>query len=89
MERSIEIDRPVSTVFTLVNGYGTFNTWSPWAARDPSATYTFSGPSSGVGARMEWSGDPRLSGKGSQEIIESTPWSKVRNHISFDHRTDH
>ncbi len=84
VERSTQIDRPASTVFTLVNGYGTFNTWSPWAARDPSATFEFSGPASGVGAHMEWSGDPRLSGKGTQEIIESTPWSLVRSRLNFD-----
>ena len=84
VERSIEIDRPASTVFTLVNGYATFNTWSPWAARDPSATFTISGPVTGVGAHIEWSGDPRLSGKGFQEIIESKPWSLVRSRLSFD-----
>ncbi len=84
VERSIEIDRPVSTVFTLVNGYSTFNTWSPWAARDPSATFAISGPVSGAGAHIEWSGDPRLSGKGFQEIIESRSWSLVRSRLSFD-----
>jgi len=88
VERSIDINRPASTVFTLVNEYGTFNTWSPWAARDPSATFEFSGPASGVGARVEWSGDPRLSGKGSQEIIESRPWTLVRSRLSFDQQGD-
>jgi effector-binding domain-containing protein len=83
VERQIDIDRPAPTVFPLVNGYATFNSWSPWAARDPSARYAFSGPAQGVGARMEWSGDPRLSGKGSQEIIESRPFTRVRTRLDF------
>lgn len=83
VERSIEVDRPASTVFALVNGYGTIKTWSPWATRDPSAVYTFSGPASGVGARMEWDGDPRLSGTGWQEITESVPFSLVRVQLAF------
>jgi len=84
VERSIVIQRPASTVFALVNGYQTFNSWSPWAARDPSAVYSVSGPESGVGARLDWEGDPRLTGKGSQEIIESVPYNLVRVRLNFD-----
>jgi len=84
VERSVDIDRPASTVFALVDGYATIKTWSPWASRDPSAVYEISGPPKGVGARMEWEGDPRLSGKGWQEIIESVPYSLVRVQLHFD-----
>lgn len=84
VERSISIDRPAPTVFAMLNGWHTFNTWSPWAAQDPSATYTLSGPATGVGARMEWIGDPRLSGKGAQEIIASDPYRLVRFRLNFD-----
>jgi len=84
VERSVEIERPASTVFTLLNSYRTFASWSPWAARDPAAIYEFSGPESGVGARMSWSGDPRLVGTGWQEIIESQPWSLIRTRLDFD-----
>ena len=84
VERDIEIDRPASTVFTLLNSYRTFASWSPWAERDPEAIYEFSGPESGVGARMSWSGDPRLVGTGWQEITESRPWSLIRTRLDFD-----
>ncbi len=84
VERSIEIERPASTVFVLLNGYGMFTSWSPWAARDPDAVYEYSGPASGVGARMNWSGDPRLVGNGWQEITGSEPYSMVRTHLDFD-----
>jgi effector-binding domain-containing protein len=84
VERSIEIERPASTVFVLLNGFNLFTSWSPWAARDPDAVYEYSGPASGVGARMDWSGDPRLVGTGWQEITGSEPYSMVRTHLDFD-----
>lgn len=84
VERQIEIQRPVATIFTVVNSYRTFPLWSPWADRDPAARYEFSGPVSGVGARMSWSGDPRLVGTGWQQITESKPYSLVRMHLDFE-----
>jgi effector-binding domain-containing protein len=84
VERSIEIESPASTIFELVNGYKMYNSWSPWAARDPDAVFEYSGPASGVGARISWSGDPRLVGNGWQEITGSEPYSMVRTHIDFD-----
>jgi effector-binding domain-containing protein len=84
VERTIGIDRPASTVFTLLNSFNTFHAWSPWAEKDPDITYTYSGPASGVGALMNWSGDPRLAGKGRQEIIESKPWTLVRMQLDFE-----
>ena len=84
IERSIAIERPAATIFVLLNSYKTFTAWSPWAAKDPDAVYEYSGPASGVGARMSWSGDPRLVGNGWQEIIASQPYSMVRTHLDFD-----
>jgi len=51
VERSITIARPAAQVFAVVNSYRRFNEWSPWAAKDPSAHYTVSGPVAGVGAK--------------------------------------
>ena len=84
VERTIEIDRPASTVFTLLNSFSSFSAWSPWSERDPGIVYQFSGPASGVGAQMNWSGDPRLSGRGWQEIVESKPPSLVRMQLDFE-----
>lgn len=67
VERSIEILAPKSAVFATLNSLREFNKWSPWAKRDPTTTYTFSGPETGVGARMEWKS--KEMGDGTQEII--------------------
>jgi len=84
IERSVSINRPAPLIFAMLNGYASFNTWSPWAARDPSAQYTLSGPATGVGAQMAWEGDPRLTGKGRQEIIESVPPELIRIRFQFE-----
>lgn len=95
VERAITINRPASEVFAVLNGYRRFNDWSPWAAKDPNARYTLSGPASGVGAKFSWQGDPRTVGAGSQEISASVPdksvsvaldfgdWGKARAHFAL------
>jgi uncharacterized protein YndB with AHSA1/START domain len=82
VERSIEIAAPPSAVFAMLNGFARFNEFSPWAQYDPNAKYLYRGPSTGVGARLEWSGDPKTVGKGSQEIIAVEPDRLV--HIALD-----
>jgi effector-binding domain-containing protein len=84
VERSLEIRRPAAEVFGLLNSYESFSAWSPWVERDPDALYEFSGPESGVGAHLSWSGDPRLVGAGWQEIIESRPDSLIRTRLDFE-----
>jgi effector-binding domain-containing protein len=86
VERSIAIDRPAATVFTVLNSYRLFEAWSPWASRDPGARYVLSGPVSGVGARLAWSGDPRLTGTGWQEIVSSEPFRRIVMHLDFEHQ---
>jgi effector-binding domain-containing protein len=84
VERHITIQRPAVTVFTVLNSYHYFMSWSPWAGRDPAAVTQISGPQRGVGAKMSWRGNPRLVGSGWQEIIESRPNSLLRMHLEFD-----
>ena len=77
VERSIIIERPSSHVFDALNSFKRFNEWSPWAKKDTSASYTFSGPESGQGSSMNWQGN-KLVSSGHWEILESTPTSLVK-----------
>jgi len=83
VDRATTIAAPRATVFTIVNSFTHFSKWSPWAALDPNAKYTYSGPVAGVGARMIWVGDPSTLGSGSQTITASTPWETVTTAIDF------
>lgn len=73
VERSITIKAPPEQVHAVLNGYTRFNEWSPWSELDPKAKYEYSGPASGVGAKMSWaSADPGV-GTGSWAIMASSP----------------
>lgn len=83
VQRTIVVEQPASLVFTLLNGYGHFNEWSPWAARDASARYSVSGPGFGAGARLDWQGDPRIVGTGWQRITFSEPYRRIDMQLDF------
>lgn len=85
-ERSIVIERPASVVYGLVDGFGRFNDWSPWAELDPATVYSFEGPRDGVGARMTWSSQDPAVGRGEQTVIEAEPHTRVVNRLLFDGR---
>ncbi|HKQ62349.1 MAG TPA: SRPBCC family protein [Candidatus Polarisedimenticolaceae bacterium] len=82
-ERATTIDAPPVVVFTVVNGFKSFNRWSPWNELDPDAKYTWEGPDSGVGAKLSWVGDPSKVGSGSQAIVESQPLERVKTRLDF------
>ncbi len=82
VSRAVVINAPESEVFGYVNAPKRFNEWSPWAEYDPDATYSYSGPESGKGARMEWEG--ASIGSGSQEITGSDPNRRVDVALSFE-----
>lgn len=83
VERSTVIAAPAEKVFGYVNSLRRANEWSPWAERDPEMKLTFDGPDEGVGAKMAWTSDNPDVGTGSQEIVESVPYERVRVALDF------
>jgi effector-binding domain-containing protein len=83
VERSAVIDNSPAKVFALVNGFRSFNKWSPWAERDPATEYVFEGPDDGVGAKMSWASENPQVGTGFQQITLSEPDSRVETHLDF------
>jgi uncharacterized protein YndB with AHSA1/START domain len=82
VSRSITIPAPPAVVFDLVNDLKKWNTWSPWAKRDPEAKYTYSGPENGKGASFSWAGNDQV-GEGAMTISESVPGELVRYDLEF------
>jgi uncharacterized protein YndB with AHSA1/START domain len=81
IQRSIEIAAPPDKVFPLVNDLHAFNRWSPW--QSSGIAYAFSGPGSGVGARMTWAEPGEGGMTGSQEITRSEPPRQVVYDLDF------
>ncbi len=83
VERSTTTSARPDTVFAIVNGFARFNQWSPWADLDPKTRYSYSGPPTGVGAKMAWTSDKPDVGSGSQEITAIEPGHSVTIKLVF------
>lgn len=83
VERSVVTTATFETVYGIVNGFARFNEWSPWVDEDPATKYTFSGPPTGVGAKMSWTSDKPEVGAGSQEITAVDPGRSVTTRLDF------
>jgi hypothetical protein len=81
VERRMSFKASPEKIFPHLNNLKLGQQWSPWVRMDPKAHYTFSGPSEGVGASLEWSG--KKSGAGKMTIMESTPDKRVRFRLEF------
>lgn len=83
VERKAVIQVPPEKIFALINDFSQWAAWSPWEKKDPGMKRTFSAITSGKGATYAWEGNKEV-GKGSMEIIESVPPSKIRLRLDFE-----
>lgn len=81
VQRHIEINARIASVFALINDFRQVNKWSPWVAIDPNALYSISGPPRGVGATVAWDG--QIVGRGGQVIVESRPYDRVVSRLDL------
>lgn len=79
--RTIEIDAPPEVVFDEVNTLRDWEAWSPWLAGDPTIESKYSGPASGVGAKVTWTSEH--SGNGTQTIMLSERPTRIETHLDF------
>ena len=70
VERAAMIAAPPATVFAQVDDLHNWRNWSPWQELDPNMTQTYTGPRSGAGASMAWSGNSKA-GQGRMTVVES------------------
>lgn len=82
VERSIAIKASPSKVFAVLNDFGRWNDWSPWAKIDPNAKTTIEGPTSGPGAVLKWKGNSDV-GAGSMTLTESHAHQLIRIKLDF------
>lgn len=82
IERRATIKAPPEKIFALINDFHAWPLWSPWEKKDPAMQRTHSGAPAGKGAVYAWEGNKNV-GKGSMEIMESTPSSRVIIKLDF------
>lgn len=81
VERSIQIDAPPGLVFDEVDSFRNWDAWSPWLAQDPTIKNAYTGPESGVGAKVSWTSE--RSGEGSQTITLSERPNRIETRLDL------
>jgi hypothetical protein len=72
VERSASIQAPPERIHALINDMRQFNTWNPYAKKDPAMKGTYRGPAAGPGAAFDFEGNKDV-GKGSIAIVDTRP----------------
>jgi uncharacterized protein YndB with AHSA1/START domain len=83
IRRSVTINRPVDEVFDYLNNLSNYNQWSPWYQMDTAAQYTFTGPVSGLGAKMSWVSKNEQVGQGSLVYTEVVEDKSIKHDLNF------
>ena len=81
-ERSGVINANAESIFPYLNNFHRGNEWNPYPQKDPAMKKAYSGPESGVGAKMEFNGNNEV-GEGALEIMKEVPNSLVETRLTM------
>ena len=76
VERSTTIAAPAGKLFPLINDMRQYNSWNPYARKDPAMKADYSGPAAGPGAVLDFQGNKDV-GKGRISITGAAEPSSV------------
>jgi uncharacterized protein YndB with AHSA1/START domain len=82
IRRGAAIKAPPEKIFSLINDFHQWGSWSPWENKDPAMKRTFSGAASGRGAVYAWDGNENV-GSGRMEILDASSPSKIVIKLDF------
>jgi uncharacterized protein YndB with AHSA1/START domain len=81
VQRSASIAAPAARVFALIDDPRAFNSWNPYAQKDPTIRVRYEGAARGPGAAYEWKS--QHVGAGRMEVIESAAPDRVAMRLDF------
>ncbi|MGL5445784.1 MAG: SRPBCC family protein [Rhabdaerophilum sp.] len=81
--RRLRIAATPQAIFPHINDLQTWQTWSPWAQKDPNAKNTFGALHAGNGASLRWEGNKEV-GVGTMTITGTVPDSSVAMRLDFE-----
>jgi len=82
VNRSVEINKPLSEVFNYLRSLKNQDNWSPWAQKDPNMKKTFTGTDGEVGCISAWEGNKEV-GSGEQEITAIVKDKVIESQLRF------
>ena len=82
VQRGAIMKTPPERVFSLINDFHQWGSWSPYEARDPAMKRSYGGPANGVGAVYGWDGNKNI-GSGRMEILDAAAPAKIVIKLDF------
>ncbi len=82
IERTANFQASDSLVYSQINDFRNWDSWSPWAKIDTNMTVTYDGPVLGTGSQYMWKGNSEA-GSGKMMIIGSIPSSYIEIQLDF------
>lgn len=82
VRRAAMVKAPPDKIFSLINDFHRWGSWSPWENRDPAMKRIYSGAESGKGALYAWDGNKNV-GSGRMEILDASSPSKIVIKLDF------
>ncbi|MEQ1878284.1 MAG: SRPBCC family protein [Bdellovibrionia bacterium] len=79
MSRSVEINAPVTSVFSKLTDLNEYVKWNPFPEGDPTSQANVTG--TGVGSYLEWKGEK--TGEGKMTITDIMPQQKISIKMDF------
>jgi uncharacterized protein YndB with AHSA1/START domain len=82
VQRATTVKAPPEKIFSLINDFHQWGTWSPYETKDPAMKRSYSGAGSGKGAVYGWDGNRNV-GSGRMEILDAAAPSKIIIKLDF------
>ncbi|NNK87648.1 MAG: SRPBCC family protein [Flavobacteriaceae bacterium] len=82
LNRSIEINAPVSTVYNYLKYIKNQDDWSPWKRKDPDMKQEFEGTDGEIGFISRWKGNKEV-GEGEQELKHLVENESILSELRF------
>jgi uncharacterized protein YndB with AHSA1/START domain len=80
--RATTVKAPPEKIFSLINDFHQWGSWSPYENKDPAMKRSYSGAAAGRGAVYAWDGNNNI-GSGRMEILDSSAPSKIVIKLDF------
>jgi uncharacterized protein YndB with AHSA1/START domain len=82
VQRAVMVKAPPESIFSLINDFHRWGTWSPYENKDPAMQRSYDGAESGKGAVYAWDGNKNV-GSGRMEILDASAPSKIVIKLDF------
>jgi uncharacterized protein YndB with AHSA1/START domain len=82
VRRATTVKATPEKIFSLINDFHQWGTWSPYENKDPAMKRSYSGAESGKGAVYAWDGNNNV-GSGRMEILDTSTPTKIVIKLDF------